>query len=64
MLASISLTCPGFDLTLRPPKANSILLGFGETWSQVIAKAHRESVDQVIDTIAKRSVFRATPTIK
>jgi conjugative relaxase-like TrwC/TraI family protein len=40
---------PGFDLTLRPPKSVSILWALGEAdWSQRIAEAHREAVDEVV----------------
>ena len=49
---------PGFDLALRPPKSVSILWALGKPeWSEVVAQAHRESVDQVIDYYESSAIF-------
>jgi conjugative relaxase-like TrwC/TraI family protein len=49
---------PGFDLTLRPTKSVSILWALGRPeHAAVIAKAHQQSVDYVIDYYERQAVF-------
>ncbi len=49
---------PGFDLTLRPPKSVSIVWALGRPeWSEAVAKAHSEAVDEVIDYYGSAAVF-------
>lgn len=49
---------PGFDLTLRPPKSVSILWALGRPeWSNIVADAHRQAVDQVISYYEDSAVY-------
>lgn len=49
---------PGFDLTLRPPKSVSILWALGEAgWSDVVAQAHREAVDEVVSYYEASAIY-------
>ena len=51
-------TRPGFDLTLRPPKSVSVLWALGRPeWSEAIAKAHRDAVEEVLAYYESTAIF-------